>query len=279
MALRNQPYFPLYADDFLSDEKLSECSAESTGVYIRIMCLMHKSDEYGKILLKQKDKQNPKQILNFACKLVKHLPYTREVIERSLEELVFENVLQIDEDYLIQKRMVKDGELSDIRSKAGTEGGKKTQDFAKAKVKAKHQAKGQANSVNVNVIVNEDVITNKDINIFFEQLWKLYPLKKGKAGVSESQKVKLYKIGIDELSRAITRYDEEVVDKKYLQHGSTFFNGGYIDYIDENYQEKPELAKPEDPYTKLIKEAMQDEQSRNNNNAQSNKYQLQAADE
>ena len=64
MALKDQPYLPLYVDDFLSDEKLSLCSAESTGVYIRLMCLMHKSDEYGAVLLKQKFKQNESKIIS-----------------------------------------------------------------------------------------------------------------------------------------------------------------------------------------------------------------------
>ena len=72
MALRDQPYIPLYIQDFLTDEKLIECSAESTGVYIRLMCIMHKSDEYGTILLRQKDKQNSNNCLNFANKLAKH---------------------------------------------------------------------------------------------------------------------------------------------------------------------------------------------------------------
>ena len=43
MALREQPYLPLYVQDFLTDEKLNECSAESTGVYIRLMCIMDKA--------------------------------------------------------------------------------------------------------------------------------------------------------------------------------------------------------------------------------------------
>lgn len=40
MALRDQPYLPLYVLDFLVDEKLAYCSAESTGVYIRLMCIL-----------------------------------------------------------------------------------------------------------------------------------------------------------------------------------------------------------------------------------------------
>ena len=86
MSRREQPYLPLYVMDFLTDEKLVECSAESTGVYIRLMCLMHKSEQYGAILLKQKDKQTGKQIYDFACKLMRQMPYDIETIERSLTE-------------------------------------------------------------------------------------------------------------------------------------------------------------------------------------------------
>ena len=118
MALRNQPYLPLYVQDFLSDEKLNECSAESTGVYIRLMCLLHKSETYGSILLRQKDKQNENKITDFAVKLSRQMPYTVDVIKRSLEELLEENVIQLNGDSLSQRRMVKDGKLSDIRASA-----------------------------------------------------------------------------------------------------------------------------------------------------------------
>lgn len=156
MALRDQPYIPLYVQDFLTDEKLIHCSAESTGVYIRIMCMMHKSDPYGTILLKQKDKQTGNQIKNFACKLAKFLPYHLPVIENSLIELIEEKVLQIEGDQLTQKRMIKDNKISLIRSESGKKGGKKSGrtpgNFAipksKAKPKANGQAKAQANSEN-----------------------------------------------------------------------------------------------------------------------------------
>jgi len=49
MALRDQPYLPLYVQDFLTDEKLMECSAETTGVYIRLLCILHKQKEYGQM--------------------------------------------------------------------------------------------------------------------------------------------------------------------------------------------------------------------------------------
>jgi hypothetical protein len=139
MALRDNPYLPLYIQDFLTDEKLIECSAQSTGVYIRLMCIMHKSEHYGKILLKQKDKQSSEQVKNFALKVAKQMPYTEVVVESSLIELLSEKVLYIDGDYLVQRRMVRDCEISTKRALAGREGGKKTSsatDFATANVKA-----------------------------------------------------------------------------------------------------------------------------------------------
>lgn len=140
MALRDQPYLPLYVQDFLTDEKLAECSAQATGVYIRIMCLMHKSEQYGRILLKQKHKQTDEQILNFASMLAKHFPYDVAVIKSSLLELLDEGVLKIEDDLLIQKRMVKDYETSVKRAMSGKKGGQnslgKHQDFAQAKSKA-----------------------------------------------------------------------------------------------------------------------------------------------
>lgn len=157
MALRDQPYLPLFIKDFLTDEKLAECSAESTGVYIRLMCIMHKSEVYGKILLKQKYKQNPKQILNFASQLAKVLLYDLLVVERSFIELYNEGVIKIDGDYLYQKRMVRDGIISDLRSKAGSIGGKKTQGFASKFAKAKNKA----NSENANGNEIEDEFENE----------------------------------------------------------------------------------------------------------------------
>lgn len=81
--------------------------------------------------------------------------------------------------------------------------------------------------------------TTNNICAFFENLWELYPIKRGKGSVSKTQKEKLFKIGIDEMARAINRYITEQqangTDIKYYKQGSTFFNSGYVDYLDENY--------------------------------------------
>ena len=152
MALRDQPYFPLYVDDFMTDERLNLCSAEATGVYIRLMCLMHKMDEYGVVSLSKLDKVSSDQIQNFTTLLSKQMPYENDVIFRSILELFERKVIQIKGDKLIQKRMVKDGETSKKRAIAGAKGGKQKS----SKTLANNKANDEQNTVNVVVVVNED---------------------------------------------------------------------------------------------------------------------------
>jgi len=61
MALTDQPYIPIYVDDYLCDEKLNLCDPASEGIFNRIMYVMHKSSEYGKIKITAFDKAKLKQ--------------------------------------------------------------------------------------------------------------------------------------------------------------------------------------------------------------------------
>lgn len=88
--------------------------------------------------------------------------------------------------------------------------------------------------------------TVQDACTLFEKLWKLYPNKKGKGQVPLTKKKNLLKIGEEELIRAIDRYKtdlEKDKDWRKPQNGSTFFNSGYVDYLDENYT-PGEVEKP-----------------------------------
>lgn len=87
----------------------------------------------------------------------------------------------------------------------------------------------------------------KEANELFERVWKLYPKKFGKGQVSDTQKLKLLEIGFDELERAIQRccMHNKDKDKQYWQNGSTFFNSGYIDFLDENYEDSSSFNSAE----------------------------------
>ena len=88
-----------------------------------------------------------------------------------------------------------------------------------------------------------------------EYIWELYPVKKGKTKALKSIDKLLKTYTKDELIRCIERYKNSKPEFKngdftYMQHGSTFFNSGYEDYIGKNYQE-PNL-KDEYNYNKLV---------------------------
>ena len=89
--------------------------------------------------------------------------------------------------------------------------------------------------------------SNQDI----EEIWSLYPLKKGKASAIKKIPKLLKEYGKEQIVRCIERYIEEIKkenkSKEFILHGSTFFNGRYIDYLDCNYQEDIITKPKEEP--------------------------------
>ncbi len=233
MALRDQPYLPLYIQDFMTDEKLIECSSSATGVYIRLMCIMHKSKEYGTILLKQKYKQSDKQSENFAYQLHRQMPYSINEIKSGLNELVSEEVLNIEGDKMIQSRMVKDNDISLKRSEAGKKGGESTQ-FAKAKTEASTPANPEDESDNKN---------DNDINILFNGFWEKYHSLTGKPKTDKEATFNHWKkLKETEQKKAIEMiypYSQTETDPKYLKKARTYLS-------DKNFNDqfKVELKAP-----------------------------------
>lgn len=93
--------------------------------------------------------------------------------------------------------------------------------------------------------VKNNTMSISAINALFEELWLLYPRKKGKGQISDARKRKVAEVGKEQMIRAIERYKRYVSTQKDLsyQYGSTFFNSGYIDYLDGNYVEREEVPK------------------------------------
>lgn len=89
--------------------------------------------------------------------------------------------------------------------------------------------------------------SNQDI----EEIWSLYPLKKGKANAIKKIPKLLKEYGKEQIVRCIERYIEEIKkdnkSKEFILHGSTFFNGRYMDYLDCNYQEDIITKHKEEP--------------------------------
>lgn len=97
--------------------------------------------------------------------------------------------------------------------------------------------------------INKNTMCKSEADALFEKVWKLYPQKRGKGKVSDANKRRLLDIGFDELSRAIDRYKADLAldDWRKPQNGSTFFNSGYIDYLDANYESPEKIQSKKAP--------------------------------
>lgn len=91
--------------------------------------------------------------------------------------------------------------------------------------------------------------TKKEYEDYFMKVWGAYPNKKGKNKISNKQKQKLYKdIPEAQMLQAIEKYKQEKkgVEQRFIMHGSTWFNGGYEDYIEA--VKTPPVPKKEPVY-------------------------------
>ena len=118
-------------------------------------------------------------------------------------------------------------------------------------------------NVNVNANVNGNVNVNAKSNKaqahdLFEYLWAIYPNKKGKGQVSDKAKQRLLDIGSEHMERAIERYKGELSKDEWRkpQYGSTFFNSGYVDYLDDNFvpSQRGSPKKSGNPFLDLLTE-------------------------
>ena len=186
-ALRKLPYLPLYVQDFTGDERLTGCSPAAVGVYIFLLCFLHKSETYGKLVLRPKDRlteteiselkkliesktesKTESKIIPFAKRLQRNMPFELHEIATGLSELAEERVITIDGEELYQRRMVKDGEISEKRSINGTLGGRPTKAYepskskTKSKVESKNESKNKANTEYENEYENNNIIDSEE---------------------------------------------------------------------------------------------------------------------
>ena len=82
----------------------------------------------------------------------------------------------------------------------------------------------------------EKIPSNDILNI-----WNIYPKKEGRASAMKSIPKLIKKYGVEQITRCVLRYKEKVLkdktEKQYIKQGSTFFNSGYMDYLDENFED------------------------------------------
>lgn len=169
----------------------------------------------------------------------------RENIKLTIAYLMNNKLLElIDNDYLLPQACENIGKESDSaervrrhREKKALLGNKKALPGNKCNVTSNTEIEIEKEKEIKKEKDSKDPVQSNAHLEFFEKVWKLYPNKKGKGKVSESKKKELHKHGEDVIVKCIERYKKDKEDWKKWQNGDTFFRNGYVDYLDENYQE------------------------------------------
>ena len=94
----------------------------------------------------------------------------------------------------------------------------------------------QVGAISVDYVIEEllgcvDVQKEEEISVFFETVWKMYPNKRGKSGVTAKAKKELMKAGLDIVKKSIQNYTSQKPSWANWLDGSTFFNGRWRDWI------------------------------------------------
>ena len=88
---------------------------------------------------------------------------------------------------------------------------------------------------------------NNNICPFFENVWSIYPNKQGKSAVSKKAMKELADAGEEVVTAAVEKYrkkiEREGTDIKYVIHGSTFFNGRWTEFVEDERVEEPQKPK------------------------------------
>ena len=219
MALRNQPYLPLYIQDYMTDEKLNMCSWQTQGIYVKILCILHKQEIYGKILFKQIDKQNLSRVFNFACILIRLIPCQIQDMILALEELLENGVLKMDDNSLYQKRMVKDGEISEARSMAGKKGGGNPVLF-KQKDKQITEYENEYINIDKGGVGEKD----KEEEYPFENFWNDYDKKVGDKDKLRKKWGSISTKNRKTIKEHIPKYKLSQPEKRFRKNPETYLN-------------------------------------------------------
>lgn len=164
-----------------------------------------------------------------------------------LNILISETDLFVDDgEYIFSKRVLAEVEEFEANgqrlSEAGRKGGKAS---AKARLEARLEATVDDSSTNGEADAQQKRKKKREKRekrekiiycSFFDDVWSLYPKKRGKDDVSKAAMEEMTQAGFETVKKAIENYKDELrrngTEEQFIMYGSTFFNGRWKDYIE-----------------------------------------------
>lgn len=119
MKAKKLCYIHFYPNDWLSDERVRSVSPAARGLWIDLLCIMHKNDPRGYLQRADGAPYSTEQISSMTG-------ICHDFAIGLLSELLSSGVAsQTDEGVIFNRRMVREGDLSEKRAIAGTIGSQK----------------------------------------------------------------------------------------------------------------------------------------------------------
>jgi hypothetical protein len=131
MAQNKLPAFQFYPGDWRKDPAVQSLDYETRGVWIELLCLMHESEQRGKLMLAGRAMTD--------VEISRLLGISVERAKQNLSKLEANGVANREQETgaLVCRRMVRDEDLRQARSTAGRKGGKQKPKQTRSKTQAK----------------------------------------------------------------------------------------------------------------------------------------------
>jgi len=216
------PWIQFYPNDWLADPRLSMCSATTRGIWMDLICIMHKLDRCGQIT------GTLEQIARTCrCTVVELEVAIAELSQTNAADVTFSN----DSVTIINRRMKKEVSGRERVRKYRRKCGNVTQKKRLSNKTVLHNS-------------TEDIIHNKNKSVntlvqkpemnLFEKFWKLYD-KKINRTKCEKKWGRLKQSEREEIINTLPRYIQSTPNKQYRKHPLTYLNNeGWKDAIIED---------------------------------------------
>jgi hypothetical protein len=222
------PWTKWFWADWESDIGLRACGLKAQGLWMRMLSIMARSKKRGYLLDGEKQMESKT--------LAKLTGESEAEIDSLLDELFSHNVPSKSEEGIIfNRRMVRESELSVIRSEVGRLGGRPRK-VNKKQIKSKSKALSASAYASVSASASSSE---------FEDFWKAYPQDRGhEADALKAFRTLRKKESLETIARAFNGYMDFLKGKRVKEnfaqrpmYASTFLQSDrWREYLDYKYE-------------------------------------------
>ena len=207
------PSMQWYPGDWWRDLGVLSLNCEERGAWFQILMLMHDSEQRGYLVI-NRQKPSDEMLSN-----ILNLEVAK--VQQTLSKLLANGVAseQQNTGIIYNRRMLKDQNLREIRTKAGAAGGQQTSSKRLANAKQRSTPSSSSSSSNT-----------KTTTIGFTEFWKAFPKKQSKQKATMAWNKlnpndQLLDVILKAVARDCKKTEWQKDGGKFIPHPATWLNG------------------------------------------------------